>query len=229
MPKSTCGTTTTTVTSSHGSWGCPRRQGVRTQRSSISPQRIPYPFLEPPAASPVPRTAQRAVPKSSSMPDPVRLGQSGGSRPHRPAPLCVSSQADYCLRANILIEGSRQARALSIPSHPSCHLPPSWRFWGSAQVLGAQDGAGSWVQTRSLKVQWDPMGLGYPGKGAFPLPADALLPSSQPEVLGASSQPYLASFLRQKGHTKKPITQPSAPKRGRKSPEQVWALGRNAA
>lgn len=92
---------------------------------------------------PCPARRSRPCPKSSSVPDPVRLGQSGGSRPHRLAPLCASSQADYCPRANILIEGSRQARAPSVPSGPSCHLPPGWRFWGSAEVLGAQDGAGS--------------------------------------------------------------------------------------
>lgn len=203
----------------------PQVLGARMQRSSISPQRIPYPFPGLPAASPMPRAAQRAVPESSSVPDPVRLGQSGGSRPHRPAPLCVSSQADYCPRANILIEGSRQARAPSIPSSPFCHLLPGWRVWGSAEVLGAQDGAGSWARTRSLEIQQDSMGLGYPGKGAFPLPVDALLPPSQPRVLGASSQLHSASYLRQKGHTKKPITQPSAPKRGRKSPSECGLWG----
>lgn len=194
--------------------------------AELSPQHIPYPL---PGNPPCPVRHSGPCPESSSVPDPVSPGQSGGSQPCCLAPLCVSSQADYCPWANILIEGSRQAIAPGIPYSPSCHFPPSWRVRGSAEALGAQQSTGSWKWSRFLEVQQDCRGLGYPGKGFFPLPADALLPPPQPGELGASFQPHSVSFLRQKGHTKKPITQPSAPKRGRKSPEQVWALGRNTA
>lgn len=171
----------------------------------------------------MPRTAQWAMPESSSVPDPVRLGQSGGSQPHRPAPLCASSQADYSPRADILIEESRQARAPGIPSGPSCHLLQSWRFWGAAEILGAQDCAGSWVQTRSLEDSGTPWDLEARGKGLFHCLRVLCCLHLSPGCL------TWLLFLRQKEHTRKPITQPSAAKRGRKSPKQVWALGRNTA
>lgn len=221
MPKPTRSTTTSTANPSQGCCRRPQRQDVRMLTSSVSPGTALTPSRGRPRNPPCPVRHSGPCPESSSVPDPVSPGQSGGSRPCCLAPLCVSSQADYCPWANILIQGSRQAIAPTIPHSPSCHFPPSWRVWGSAEVSGAQHNTGSWAWSRFLEVQQDRTGLGYPGKGFFPLPADALLPPPQPGELGASFQPHSAAFLRQKGHTKKPITQPNAPKRGRKSLEQV--------
>lgn len=69
------------------------------------------------------------------------------------------------------------------------------------------------------------MELGYLGKGAFPLPADALLPLSQPRLLGASSQPRSASFLRQKGHRQKANNPAQHSKDGKKKPRASMGSG----
>lgn len=177
---------------------------------------------------PCPAQHSGPCPESSSVPDPVRLGQSGGSSPHRLALLCVSSQADYCPQANILIEGSRQARAPGSPSSLSCHLPQTGgfgaqqRFWGLRKMLGGGHGSGPWWSSRT---PWD---LGTQEKGLFHCPW--MLCSLHPSLACRGPAPSLSFFFKtERTHTKKPITQPSAPKRGRKSLKRVWALGRNAA
>lgn len=226
MPKPTCSTTTTSANPSQGCCRCPQRQDGRMQTSSVSPQHSPYPLPGRPRHPPCPVRHSGPCPESSSVPDPVSLGQSGGSRPCCLAPLCVSSQPDYCPWANILIEGTKQARAPSIPYSPSCVLPQAGefgaqqRFWGLSTILGAGRGVGSW------RSAWD---LGTQEKGFSH--CLQMLCSLHPSLgsWGPASSLAQLFFLRQKGHTKKPITQPSAPKRGRKSPELVRALGRNTA
>lgn len=69
------------------------------------------------------------------------------------------------------------------------------------------------------------MGLGYPGKGFFPLPADALLPPPQPGELGASFQPHSAFFFKTERTHKKANNPAQRSKEGKKKPRASASSG----
>lgn len=115
--------------------------------------------------------------------------------------------------------------APSIPYSPSCHFPPSWRVWGTAEVLGAQRSAGSRVWSRVLEVQQDCTGLGYPGKGLFPIASRCSAPSTPAWGAGGQLPASLSFFFKTERTHKKANNPAQRSKEGKKKPRASVGSG----